>query len=162
MTCEGGGTREISVPIQSSHVELLSIMKEVYFPDGMSTFGDADIMTFKVGNFKDGEVEEQFTLAMDGMREGLRDGDFENLWNFSKEDVRKMYHMMKLTPQRVIAMLAEEPSTHLNKSRAKILSYLKKYISYLSRKELGQFLRYVTGSPVPVFERIKVMLHVNE
>ena len=112
MTCEGGGTREISVPIQSSHVEVLSIMKEVYFPDGMSTFGDADIMTFKVGNFKDGEVEEQFTLAMDGMREGLRDGDFENLWNFSKEDVRKMYH-------RVIAMLAEEPSTHLNKSRAK-------------------------------------------
>lgn len=75
MTREGGGTREISVPIQSSHVEVLSIMKEVYFPDGMSTFGDADIMTFKVGNFKDGEVEEQFTLAMDGMREGLRDGD---------------------------------------------------------------------------------------
>ena len=60
---KGGGTREISVPIQSSYVEVLSIMKEVYFPDGMSTFGDADIMTFKVGNFKDEEVEEQFTLA---------------------------------------------------------------------------------------------------
>ena len=54
---KGGGTREISVPIQSSCVEVLSIMKEVYFPDGMSTFGDTDIMTFKFGNFKGEEVE---------------------------------------------------------------------------------------------------------
>ena len=29
----------------------------------MSTFGDVDIITFKVGNFKGEEVEEQFTLA---------------------------------------------------------------------------------------------------
>ena len=59
---KGGGTGEISVPVQSSYVEVLRIMKEVYFPDGKSTFGDEDLMTFKVGNFK-GEVEEQFTLA---------------------------------------------------------------------------------------------------
>lgn len=108
------------------------------------------------------ELLSKPAMAMDGMREGLRDGDFENLWNCSKEVVAKMYYMMQLTPQRVIAMLAEEPSTHLNKSRAKIFSYLKKYIRYLSRKELGLFLRYVTGSPVPVVECIKVMFHVNE
>lgn len=60
---KGGGTREISVPIESSYVEVLRIMKEVYFPDGMSTFGDGDIMIFKVGNFKGEEVQEQFTLA---------------------------------------------------------------------------------------------------
>ena len=65
------------------------------------------------------ELLSKPAMAMDGMREGLRDGDFENLWNCSKEDVTKMYHTMQLTPQRVIAMLAEEPSTHLNKSRAK-------------------------------------------
>ena len=76
-------------------------------------------------------------MAMDGMREGLRDGDFGNLWNCSKKDVTKMYNMMQLTPQQVITMLAEEPSTHLNRSRDKIFSYLKKYIRYLSRKELG-------------------------
>ena len=70
-------------------------------------------------------------MAMDGMREGLQDGDFENLWNCLKEDVTKMYHTMQLMPQRVIAMLVEEPSTHLNKSRAKIFSYLKKYIRAL-------------------------------
>lgn len=58
---KGGGTREISVPIESSYVEVLRIMKEVYFPDGMSTFGDEDIMTFKVGNFKAEEVQEQYT-----------------------------------------------------------------------------------------------------
>ena len=60
---KGGGTREISVAIQSSYVEVLRTMKEVYFPDGTSTFGDEDVMTFKVGNFKGEEVEEQFTLA---------------------------------------------------------------------------------------------------
>jgi len=60
---KGGGTREISVPIESSYVEVLRIMKDVYFPDGMSTFGDEDIMTFKVGNFKAEEVQEQYTLA---------------------------------------------------------------------------------------------------
>ena len=38
-------------------------MREVYFPYGMSTFGDANIMTFKVGNFKEEEVEEQLPLA---------------------------------------------------------------------------------------------------
>ena len=38
-------------------------MKEVYFPDGISSFGDADVMTFKVENFKWEEVDEQFTLA---------------------------------------------------------------------------------------------------
>ena len=59
----GGGTWEISVPIQSSYVEVLGIMREVYFPYGMSTFGDANIMTFKVGNFKEEEVEEQLPLA---------------------------------------------------------------------------------------------------
>ena len=107
------------------------------------------------------ELLSKSAMAMDGMREGLRDEDFENLWNCSKENATKMYHMMQLTPQRV-TMLAEEPSTHLNKSKAKIFSYLKKYIRYLSRKKLGRFLRYVTGSPLPVIECIKVMFHVNE
>ena len=40
------------------------------------------------------ELLSKPVMAMDGMREGLRDGDFENLWNCSKKDVRKMYHMM--------------------------------------------------------------------
>lgn len=60
---KGGGTREISVPMQSSSGDVLPLMKEVYFPEGISTFGEADVMTFKVANFKGEEVEEQFTLA---------------------------------------------------------------------------------------------------
>ena len=59
----GGGTRELSVPVQSSFGEVLPLMKEVYFPDGISSFGVADIMTFKVGNFQGEEAEEEFTLA---------------------------------------------------------------------------------------------------
>lgn len=91
------------------------------------------------------ELLSKPAMAMDGMREGLRDVS------------HNAAHATMCN-----AMLAEEPSTHLNKSRAKIFSYLKKYIRYLSRKELGRFLRYVTGSPVPVVKCIKVMFHVNE
>jgi len=53
---KGGGT-----PIQS--VEVLCIMKEVYFPDGTSTFASEDVTTLKVGNFKGEEVEESISLS---------------------------------------------------------------------------------------------------
>lgn len=33
-------------------------MKEVYFLDGIFSFGDVDVMIFKVGNFKGEEVDE--------------------------------------------------------------------------------------------------------
>ena len=108
------------------------------------------------------ELLSKPAMAMDGMRDGLRDGDFRNLWKCSKEEVAKIYDMMQLTPQQIILMLSKDPSTHLNKSRLQIFTYLKKYIRCLSRIELSRFLRYVTGSPIPVIECIKVMFHVND
>lgn len=108
------------------------------------------------------ELLSKPAMAMDSMREGLRDSDYKDLWMCSKEDVLKVYEMMHLTPQRVLSMLCEEPSTHLHKSRVQMFSYLKKYIRCLSRKELGVFVRYVTGSSLPVVESIKVIFHVNE
>lgn len=108
------------------------------------------------------EMLSKPAMAMDGMRDGLLEGDFENLWKCSKEDVMNVYNEMQLTPQRVISMLSEDPSTHLHKSRLQILSYLKKYIRCLSRNELARFLRYVTGTPIPVVVSVQVMFHVNE
>lgn len=108
------------------------------------------------------EMLSKPAMAMDGMRDGLLEGDFENLWKCSKEDVMNVYNEMQLTPQRVISMLSEDPSTHLHKSRLQILSYLKKYIRCLSRNELARFLRYVTGTPIPVVASVQVMFHVNE
>lgn len=55
------GTREISVPIRTSSGEVLPLLKEVYFPEGISTFGDVNVMIFKVANFK-GEVPWQIIL----------------------------------------------------------------------------------------------------
>ena len=81
-------------------------------------------------------------MGMDSMREGLRDGDYKDLGKYSKEDILKGYEVMPLTPQQVLTMLSEEPSTHVHKCRLQILSYLKKYIRCLSRKELELFLRY--------------------
>ena len=108
------------------------------------------------------ELLSRPAMAMDSMREGLRDGDYKDLWKYSKEDVFKVYEVMRVTPQRVLSMLSEEPSTHVHKCRLQILSYLKKYIRCLSRKELELFLRYITGSSLPVVESIKVIFHVNE
>ena len=56
------------------------------------------------------ELLSKPAMAMDGMRGGLSDGDFGNLWKCSKEEVAKIYDMMQLMPQRVILMLSEDPS----------------------------------------------------
>ena len=60
---KGGGTRELSIPLNASTREVLDLMKDVFFPDGISTFGSTNEMTLKLGNFKCEEVNEDFTLA---------------------------------------------------------------------------------------------------
>lgn len=54
----GEGTRELYVPVQGSFGEVLPLMKEIHFSGGV-----ADVMTFKIGNFKGEEAEQKFTLA---------------------------------------------------------------------------------------------------
>lgn len=60
---KGGGGREVSIPLNASTEEVVDLMKDVFFPDGKSTFGSTDLMTFKLGNFKCEEINEEFTLA---------------------------------------------------------------------------------------------------
>lgn len=59
---KGGGTREVSFPLQATSGELIAVMKDVFFPDGMSAFGRTNQMTFKLGNFRCEEIKEEFTL----------------------------------------------------------------------------------------------------
>ena len=108
------------------------------------------------------ELLSKPAMAMDIIKEGLVDGNYKELWQCSKEDVLKLYDTMRLTPSRVISMLVEDPSVHTHKSRLQVFSYLKRYIRGLGREELGRFLRYVTGSPIPVVEKIQVVFHVHE
>ena len=60
---KGGGTRELSIPLNASSREVLDLMKDVFFPDGISAFGSTNEMTLKLGKFKCEEVNEDFTLA---------------------------------------------------------------------------------------------------
>ncbi|KAJ7373253.1 hypothetical protein OS493_012842 [Desmophyllum pertusum] len=108
------------------------------------------------------ELLSKPTMAMDIIKEGLVGGRYKELWQCSKEDVFKIYDMMQLTPSRVLSMLAEDPSTHIHKSQLQVFSYLKKYIRGLGREDLGRFLRYITGSPIPVVERIQVTFHAHQ
>lgn len=40
------------------------------------------------------EMLLKFVMAMDGMRDGFLEGDFENLWKCLKEDVMNVYNEM--------------------------------------------------------------------
>ena len=60
---KGGGTRELSFPLQATSGEIMDAMKDVFFQDGMSLFGPTHEMTFKLGNFRCEEINEEFTLA---------------------------------------------------------------------------------------------------
>ena len=59
---KGGGTREVSFPIQATSADMMGEIKNIFFPDGMSVFGSTNAMTFKLGNFSCQEINEEFTL----------------------------------------------------------------------------------------------------
>ena len=48
----GGGTRDVSIPIDSTKDDILKEMLDIFFPCGNSVFGNASIMKFNLGNFK--------------------------------------------------------------------------------------------------------------
>ena len=59
---KGGGTREVSFPLQATSADMMDEIKNIFFPDGMSVFGTTNAMTFKLGNFSCQEINEEFTL----------------------------------------------------------------------------------------------------
>mgnify|MGYP002803975490 FL=1 len=60
----GGGTRDVSIPFDSTKDDILKEMLDIFFPCGNSVFGNASIMKFNLGNFKGDEIKRDgFSLA---------------------------------------------------------------------------------------------------
>ena len=60
----GGGTRDVSIPIDSTRDDILKEMLDLFFPSGNSIFGSASTMKFNLGNFKGDEIKHDgFSLA---------------------------------------------------------------------------------------------------
>ena len=60
---KGGGSRDISVPINSTRPDILEQMKLVFFPEGKSVFGNASRMKISLGDYKYEEITDgDFTL----------------------------------------------------------------------------------------------------
>ena len=59
---KGGGTREVSFPIQATSAAMMDEIKIYFFRTEMSVFGRTNAMTFKLGNFTRQEINKEFTL----------------------------------------------------------------------------------------------------
>ena len=59
---KGGGTREVSFPVQATSADMMDEIKKIFFPDEMTVFGATQAMTFKLGNFSCQEINDAFTL----------------------------------------------------------------------------------------------------
>lgn len=60
----GGGTRDIDVGINATKEEIIDQIKNVFFPEGKSSFGKCSEMRLALGNFQCEEIiEDGFTLG---------------------------------------------------------------------------------------------------
>ena len=65
---------------------------------------------------------------------------------------------MRLTTSKVLKMIRVNEMS-LSKPQSQVLQFLRQYIRVLTPKELQSFLRYVTGSSLPVVQHINVIFH---
>lgn len=54
----GGGSRDVSLPVDSSKQDIIVYARELFFPENESIFGSVSQMTFTLGNFKEEEVDD--------------------------------------------------------------------------------------------------------
>lgn len=101
------------------------------------------------------------SVAINEIRTGMLAGSCKELWgDFRKEDVDELYDRMKLTTSKLLGMIQVDEMV-LTKPQSQVLQFLKQYIRSLSPKELQLFLRYVTGSCLPVVKNVKVVFHTH-
>lgn len=99
------------------------------------------------------------SVAINEIRAGMFEGKFHKLWrNFRKAEVDYLYDKMRLTTSKVLKIIRVNEMS-LSKPQSQVLQFLKQYIRGLTPKELQSFLRYVTGSSLPVVQSINVMFH---
>ena len=58
----GGGNRQLTLRIEASYNDIVSVMTDLFFPDGNSTFGSLKQMNVKMGSFKGNFTEQPFCL----------------------------------------------------------------------------------------------------
>ena len=100
------------------------------------------------------------SVSLHEIKIGMFAGRFNELWrDCRKEDVNQLFDEMRLTTSKVLQMIHLTNEVSLRKSQAEVLQFLKQYVRALSPKELKCFVRYVTGSSLPVVKKINIMFH---
>ena len=74
--------------------------------------------------------------------------------SYSLEELYAIYMAMDVTPEKVLAILAE-PILQ-NEAQARVFSYLQQFIGNMKSGELRRFLRFTTGSSALLTKQISV------
>ena len=61
-TSRGGGNRQLTFRNEASYNDIVTVMTDLFFPDGNSTFGSLKQMNVKMGSFKGDFIEQPFCL----------------------------------------------------------------------------------------------------
>ena len=61
-TSRGGGNRQLTLHNEANYNDILTVMTDLFFPDGNSTFGSLKQMNVKIGSFKGDFIEQPFCL----------------------------------------------------------------------------------------------------
>ena len=63
-TSRGGGNRQLTFRNEASYNDIVTVMTDLFFPDGNSTFGSLKQMNVKMGSFKGDFIEQPFCLKV--------------------------------------------------------------------------------------------------
>ena len=66
----------------------------------------------------------------------------------------RLYQAKSVSPAKVLEMLDEAQGANSNQER--VLTYLRQYVGSMNNEDLGQFLRFVTGSSVCMSTKVQV------
>ena len=61
-TSRGGGNRQLTFRNEASYNDIVTVMTDLFFPDGNSTFGSLKQMNVKMGSFKGDFIEQPFCM----------------------------------------------------------------------------------------------------
>ena len=56
-TSKGGGNRQLALHNEANYNDIVTVMADLFFPDGNSTFGSLEQMNVKIGSFKGDFIE---------------------------------------------------------------------------------------------------------
>ena len=62
---KGGGTRQVELPLSSNKEDVINIGKDLFFPDGCSSYGPSYKMSFGIANYQEKDVTE---VKVDGVQ----------------------------------------------------------------------------------------------